>query len=488
VRWSAVQLGPPPSALDRILGKSVPLWLVAAIILFSALGTVAFAWYVKRAVVVADESPLARAAIKIASFPTDAKEVFVEMGRLASGTQNYAHIRGFPPDKFQSEFSPVKSSVAGVGEGLVVRHGPGTPARGWRIIGGHLDVNGSQQNAAVLLSPDLEIVHYWPLVEDAPIGIEFEPAARKVLHGLAILRDGSIIYSFDNGMSLHRKDKCGRTLWGMPGQYHHTVTLDETESTAWVLRTDNVGVGDEPSESADPAGDVKLVQVQTADGSIVREFSIADIISANPEIDILELRRRHPPNIGGNHPGLTAEWLQDPIHMNDIDPLPSRLADKFPMFSPGDVLVSAREINLLFVMDPATLKVKWWQVGATIRQHDPDWQPDGTLSVFNNRMGRAYSEITKIDPVTRTPTVAVDGRAIDFYTRRRGSHQPLPDGGFLIASTQQGRIIEVSADGQLALDFQNRAKDERLAHTILSAGIFLPEGALKAGDFQCGEN
>ncbi len=488
MRWSAVQLGPPPSVLDRILGRSVPLWLVAAFILFSALGTVVFAWYVKRAIVTEDEHPLAQAAIKIASFPTDAKEVFVELGRLASGTQNYANIRAFPPDKLQSEFSPVKSSVAGVGEGLVVRRGPGMPARGWRIIGGLLQVDGSIQNAAVLLSPDLEIVHYWPLVEDAPIGIEFEPPTRKVLHGLAMLHDGSVIYSFDNGASLHRKDKCGRTLWAIPGEYHHTVTLDETESTVWALRSDNVAEGDEPSETADPAGDVKLVQVATADGSILREFSIADIISANPEIDILELRRRHPPDVGGNDPGLTAEWLQDPIHMNDVDPLPSRLADKFPMFSPGDLLISAREINLLFVMDPATLKVKWWQVGATIRQHDPDWQPDGTLSVFNNRMGHGYSEITKVDLVTHAATVSVDGRAIDFYTRRRGGHQPLPDGGFLIASTQQGRIIEVSPDGQLALDFQNRTKEEQLAHTILSAGIFLPEGALKAGDFQCGEN
>jgi hypothetical protein len=31
--------------LDRILGKSVPVWSVAAIVLFYSLGTVAFAWY-----------------------------------------------------------------------------------------------------------------------------------------------------------------------------------------------------------------------------------------------------------------------------------------------------------------------------------------------------------------------------------------------------------------------------------------------------------
>jgi hypothetical protein len=477
VRWSAVRFGPPPSALDRILGKSVPLWLVAAIVLFMALGSVAFAWFVRRAVVIEDESLLGRAAIGIASFPTDVKEVFQEVGRRASGEPDYGPIRAHPPGPLPSDFVSVQSALAGVGEGLLVRQGPAAPARGWRVIAGMFQIEGSLRNAALLLSPDLEIVHYWPLAEDAAIDAAFEPELRKVPHGLSVLRDGSVIYSFDNGASLHRTDKCGRTIWAIPGDYHHTVTLDETESTVWVLRTD---ITDDASTN------MKFVQVATADGGIVREFSVADIIAANPRIDILELRRLHPPDRSGNAKGLTGEWLTEPIHLNDIDPLPKSLADKFPMFSAGDLLISAREINLLFVMDPSTLKVKWWQIGATIRQHDPDWQSDGSLSVFNNRMSRGYSEISRVDPTTRATTVAVDGKGIDFYTRRRGSHQPLPDGGWLIASTQQGRIIEASADGQVALDFYNRAPGEQPVYTILSAAVFLPEGVFKRGDFQCG--
>lgn len=480
MRWSAVPLSPPPSTLDRILGKSVPLWLVAAIVLFMVLGAVGFAWFVKRAVLTEDKGSLARAAIDIASFPTDVKEVFGEIGRIASGEPDYGPIRAYPPVVPGSDFVPVRSALAGVGEGLMVRSGPAVPAHGWRIIAGVLQVKGSLQTAAVLLSPDLQIVHSWPLVEDAPIDAAYQPPLRKVPHGLAVLSDGSVMYSFDNGRSLHRKDKCGRTIWAIPGDYHHSVTLDDTEATAWAMRED-VG-GD------DLAADMKFVQVATADGRILREFSVADIIAANPKTDILELRLRHPPDRGGNAGGLAGKWLEDPIHVNDIDPLPRRLAGKFPMFSAGDLLISAREINLLFVVDPATLKIKWWDVGSTIRQHDPDWSADGSLLVFNNRMGRGYSEISRIDPATRATTVALSGEGIGFYTRRRGSHQPLPEGGMLIASTQQGRIIEASPDGQVTLDFYNRVPGKQPLYTILSAAVFLPEGAFNRGDLQCGEN
>jgi hypothetical protein len=234
---------------------------------------------------------------------------------------------------------------------------------------------------------------------------------------------------------------------------------------------------------------MKIAQVAIADGKIVKEISVAAIIAANPDIDILELRRLHTPDRpGGNSGGRRGPWMHDPIHLNDADPLPQNLADRFPMFAPGDLLISARELNLLFVMDPATLAIKWWQMGATIRQHDPDWNVDGQISTFNNRMSREYSTITRIDPATLARTVVVDGRSMDFYSRHRGSHQPLPNGGWLIASTQQGRIIEVSPDGNVALDFYNRLTEDGPGYTTLSSSVFLPVEDVKPGAFQCGED
>lgn len=479
MRWMALRSNRSSSVLERILGKSVPLWLVIAIVLFFTLLTVSFGWFVKRAAFVRDERPLAQVAMAIASFPTEAKKVFVELRRLATGEPDYGPIRAYPPEQTWSDFSPVASRLEGVGEGLLVHRGPGTPARGWRVIAGVLQIHGSPQTAAILLSPDLEIVHYWPLIEDGKIDAKYAPSLRKAPHGLSVLKDGSVIYTFDGGNSLHRKDKCGRTLWAIPGDYHHSVTPDDTGTTVWTHRDE---------DSGDHAERMRLVQVAVADGKIVKDISVADIIAANPDIDILELRRLHTPDKQGNAGGRRGPWMHDPVHLNDIDPLPRNLADRFPMFSPGDLLISARELNLLFVMDPATLAVKWWQMGATIRQHDGDWNADGQISVFNNRMSREYSTITRIDPATLKRTVALDGRSMNFYSRHRGSHQLLPNGGWLIASTQQGRILEVSPDGKVALDFYNRLTGDEAVFTTLSSSIFLPVEHVQPEAFQCGEN
>jgi Arylsulfotransferase (ASST) len=476
-----LQSSPSPSFLERVLWKSVPLWLVVAIVLFFLVGTVSFGWFVQRSVSMDDDRPLAQAALAIASFPKQSKAVFKEIIRTLSGKPDYGTIRAYPPEQSWSEFQPIKSRLEGVGEGLIVRRGPGEPARGWRVIAGAIQIHGSLQTAAVLLSPELEIVHYWPLIEDGEIGVKFAHPLRKMPHGLAVLSDGSVIYAFDNGDSLHKKDICGRTIWALPGKYHHSVTVDDTESTVWTHRDDR-------SRSRDRAKRMHLMQVATADGKILKDITAADIIAANPDIDILELRRLHTPDLQGNPRVELGQWMHDPIHLNDIDPLPRRLADRFPMFSPGDLLISARELNLLFVMDPGSLAIKWWVIGATIRQHDGDWNDDGWISAFNNRMAHGYSTITRINPATQQRATAVDGRGMDLYSRHRGSHTPLPNGGWLISSTQQGRILEIAPDGRLALDFYSRPTGNNPAFTMLSTSFFLPEDAVEPGALQCGEN
>ncbi len=74
----------------------------------------------------------------------------------------------------------------------------------------------------------------------------------------------------------------------------------------------------------------------------------------------------------------------DLLHSNDVEPLLPELAREFPMFRAGDLLVSLREINAVFVMDHDSLAIKWMFTGA-LRQHDPDFFPDGTIVLFNNR-------------------------------------------------------------------------------------------------------
>ncbi|HEX6118229.1 MAG TPA: hypothetical protein VFZ03_02185, partial [Dongiaceae bacterium] len=213
----ALQSSPSPTLPERLLWKSVPLWLVLAIVLFLLFATVSFGWFVMRTTERKDERPLAQAAVAVASFPSTAKAVFKEVARILSGKPNIERIAARPPDQSWSEFQPVKSMIEGAGEGLIMRRGPGALARGWRVLVGAFKTGGSVQHAALMLSPDLTIVHSWPLLDDGLEGGDTDPASR-LPHGFSVLTDGSVIYTFEGGKSLHRKDRCGRTIWVVAGR------------------------------------------------------------------------------------------------------------------------------------------------------------------------------------------------------------------------------------------------------------------------------
>jgi len=310
-------------------------------------------------------------------------------------------------------------------------------------------------------------VKVWELKEEDIHGQKPQSKYLKYIHGFAVLKDGSIIFTFDAGVSIQRFDRCGRKIWSTGGIFDHTVVLDEDEGFAWTVSND---LSKNMSE---------VVKVATTTGEIVRHFSMADISAANPTIDILGIRQwtvwHEDPSV--NPRNAQDKWEFDPFHLNDVDPLPAVLADRFEGFAAGDLLLSARNLNLVFVVDPETLKIKWWQSGAWRRQHDPDWQPTGEITVYDNRMGRDYSRIVGIDPTSNSTRVVFDGSTNDFYSIIRGKHQITKRGNILITSPQQGRVFEVDPTGQLVFEVLNNKPGTQEVGYLLSEAIFLPSEA-----------
>ncbi|MEQ9488622.1 MAG: arylsulfotransferase family protein [Alphaproteobacteria bacterium] len=164
----------------------------------------------------------------------------------------------------------------------------------------------------------------------------------------------------------------------------------------------------------------------------------------------------------------------DPWHNNDVEPLPADIADRFP-FNAGDLLVSYRHLNLVYVLDPETLQTKWWTNDYTGGQHDPDWEPDGTISVYDNRaLGKRgkFSTVQKYDLNVAEPELALDGRDYGFYSGIGGKHTLFDDGSILALSYGQGRVLWVGPDKDVRFEFVNLYDDnETLA--ILNTG-YLP--------------
>ncbi|MGB0749341.1 MAG: arylsulfotransferase family protein, partial [Magnetospiraceae bacterium] len=365
-------------------------------------------------------------------------------------------------------FEPVPAAK-GIGvEGVLMRADTAAMAQGWRLLAGAFSIDGELENAALLLSPELKIVKRWILDEIPAGGEDPRPKHGKFVHGIALLPDASLIYTFDGSVSLQRVDRCNRRLWSIPGHYHHAVTLDETAETVWAFDTYD-----------------SLVRVRASDGKILQRTPVSAIIAANPAIDILEIRKAHADDHDINSRNTQGTWMDDPTHMNDADPLPSALASAFPQFAPGDLLISARSLNLVFVMDPETLAVKWWRSGWVQRQHDPDWMPSGEIMVFDNRLSRDHSDIVAINPQTFAHRVLFDGSAAGFYSRIRGKHQLTDNGHLVITSSQQGWAFELDATGQRVFEVMNTKPGSDTTNFAISEMTWFPPDSFNLEEVEC---
>ena len=292
---------------------------------------------------------------------------------------------------------------------------------------------------------------------------------KTMIHGTIIYPNGDIVFNFEY-LTLVRMDWDGNIIWKLPYRTHHSVFEDENGSL-WVCgakwREENVP--EYPHLYPNYTEDM-IVKV-SPDGDIKREISILKVLYES------------------NYYGLLFfDWVYntgDVTHLNNVEVLSTEMAENFKSFNAGDILVSMRYINTVMVIDGITEKVKWAMTHPFVAQHDPDFYPDGTITVFNNGLSKLNadsvlggSEILKIDPVTNSIT-PIYGHKEDqyFYTNRGGKHQHLPNGNMIITECMAGRVFEVTSSGELVWDWHT-SKWDKINVSEVMQGTRLPEGYL----------
>jgi hypothetical protein len=152
----------------------------------------------------------------------------------------------------------------------------------------------------------------------------------------------------------------------------------------------------------------------------------------------------------------------DVTHFNSLQELPQNpwSAAGDSRFRPGNLLVSARNLNTIFIIDRASGNVVWSFGDGLDRQHEavmngPGLPGPGLIQIFNNRStsfaGDRQSEVIEIDP--RDGAVAWRFRTPGFFTHTAGIEQALPNGNVLVTSTRGGRVFEVTRKGELAWEW-----------------------------------
>ncbi len=133
-------------------------------------------------------------------------------------------------------------------------------------------------------------------------------------------------------------------------------------------------------------------------------------------------------------------------------------------------MLSLRNRNMIVVTDAKVTKIKWWKIGPFMRQHDPDWEKGGKITVFDNHSDESLdgsraggSRIWQIDPATGAAVTLYGGRADQFmYSPERSTHQTQPDGNIMITEAQSGRAFEVTPAGKIVWEYVNRYDRDRV--------------------------
>ena len=171
-------------------------------------------------------------------------------------------------------------------------------------------------------------------------------------------------------------------------------------------------------------------------------------------------------------------------------PLPTRLADQYPLFEAGDLVVSLYQLNLVFVFDPETKKVKWSRITPLVHQHDPDFIGDGLISVFNNnadgtpegiilggssmlQFQTKTQEMTQIYPRLDGPSAKTSKERV-FYTPVGGKAQQLDNGNWLLTEAVGARILEVDTQGRTVWEWCQKRHDDGVMISEVLEGTWYP--------------
>jgi len=296
------------------------------------------------------------------------------------------------------------------------------------------------------------------------------------LHGALIQPDGSVVFNFSYG-GLVKLDRCGGTIWTLAHMTHHSVEQAD-DGSYWVPGRRHVEAGDSSFRPFTTPYDEDLVLHVSPDGEIRSAVSVPAILYDNGLEAIF--------TASGVRFYRDFNWDQELVHLNKITVLTSDLAPSFPTFEVGDLMLSLRTLNLVFVYSPATGRIKWWQVGPWLRQHDPEFNSDGTITVFNNNAyatglledGKSdpaaprTSNILRIDPGSREAKVAFGGRpGQKMLSFLRGKHDVTASAGFLITVPEAGRVFETDSGGNIVWEYINRYDADNVAE-ITEARIY----------------
>jgi hypothetical protein len=289
----------------------------------------------------------------------------------------------------------------------LTRYDPERAAAGYNLV-------LYKSRVPALIGMDGEIVHAWPDI--------------KAAERIRLTREGHLlVIGVDNG--IREFDWDGRLLWEFFNEEredfpHHDLIRLRNGHILAVFRDKRTGTD--------------YIDEITRGGKIAWEWRAAEYLEKYFQGKITEPK--------------------DKTHINSMQELPPNhwYEEGHPEFRPGNILVSARNLNTIFIIEKGTKEVVWQYDRELDHQHEAlmierGYHGEGNILLFNNGLENLYhfrtTIVMEIDPVGKSTVWQY--RSPYFFSSDGGVAQCLPNGNVLIASQRGGRMFEVDPNGEI---------------------------------------
>ena len=184
-------------------------------------------------------------------------------------------------------------------------------------------------------------------------------------------------------------------------------------------------------------------------------------------LDLNHYRILASPNwFAGPHNSTVCDWM----HVNTVQALPENkwfdAGDE--RFKPGNVMISPRSLDTVYLIDRDSSEVVWEYsgdyFGGLSGQHEPHMIPKGlpgagNILIFDNGaspwrdLGHAgHSYVLEVDPTTKE-VVWVYQNGSRFHAPYTSNCQRLPNGNTLICESAAARVFEVTPESETVWEF-----------------------------------
>lgn len=364
---------------------------------------------------------------------------------FSGGAALYEGLTGYR-DRFMTDFwADARTEQRGV-----TRYDPAHAQNGLTLY------SSTHEQAAYLMDMEGKILHRWQMnfsrLWDESAAVK-RPRADEFIYieKAQVLPNGDLIALYTAigdtpwGYGIARLNARSEVIWKYLGHAHHDFEIDEAGNirvlTQEVAETDLEGFAHLPKPRIDD-----LLVTLSPDGKELSSTPLMEVFAKSPYG-----RRLY---FASNESFLNGDYL----HANSVDVLKAP-APGIPGSRAGQVLISFREVSTVALVDEAQRRIVWAQSGPFVRQHDAQLLPTGNLLLFDNEGdtgGNGVSRVLEFDPATgRIAWSYAGSRDAPLDSRSRSSQTRLANGNTLIVESMAGRVLEVTARGEIVWEFIN---------------------------------